>query len=53
MVAKYLTFLDVTFSEMIPRFKDRRSYYVRCALNLEVVIDENKKNQHNQCLIEK
>lgn len=53
MEAKHLTLLDVAFSEMIPRFKERRSYYARCALILEVVIDENKKNQHSQCLTEK
>ena len=43
MEAKHLTLLDVAFSEMIPRFKERRSYYARCALILEVVIDENKR----------
>ena len=32
--------------------EEKRSYYPRCALILEVVIDENKINELNQCLTE-
>ena len=33
--------------------QEKISYYVRCALILEVVIDENKINKLNFCLAEK
>ena len=33
--------------------QEKISYYVRCALILEVVIDENKINKLNFCLGEK